>query len=33
MTDNWLKLKNRAHPSIMRVKEAFEKERERARRR
>jgi bifunctional non-homologous end joining protein LigD len=30
---SWVKLKNRAHPAIMRVKEAFELERERARRR
>jgi bifunctional non-homologous end joining protein LigD len=29
---HWLKLKNRAHPAIMRVKEAFELERERSRR-
>jgi ATP-dependent DNA ligase len=30
---HWLKLKNRAHPSIMRVKEAFEEEREHTRER
>ena len=28
---HWLKLKNCAHPAIMRVKEAFERERQRRR--
>ena len=31
LSKHWLKLKNCAHPAIMRVKEAFERERQRRR--